>query len=70
MATEEEKDSGGELSRHAYGGLFGKKGTQGALMDKKALQKIRMNCISLFFFWFKQNHIREVVELVDFIGNL
>lgn len=34
------------------------------------LQRIRMNCTSLLFFWWKGSLIGETIDLVDFIGNL
>uniref|UniRef100_A0A0V0H8V7 Putative ovule protein n=1 Tax=Solanum chacoense TaxID=4108 RepID=A0A0V0H8V7_SOLCH len=34
------------------------------------LQKIRMNCISLLYFWCEQKLVGEIENLVDFIGNL
>jgi len=38
--------------------------------QKSNLQKIRMNCISLLFFWCKQNLVGDIVDLVNFKGNL
>ncbi|WMV25645.1 hypothetical protein MTR67_019030 [Solanum verrucosum] len=33
-------------------------------------QEIRMNCLSLLYFWCKQNMVGNIELFVDFIGNL
>lgn len=36
---------------------------------KERNTKIRMNCLSLFYFWCKQNIWGKVGDLIDLIGN-
>ncbi|WMV59469.1 hypothetical protein MTR67_052854, partial [Solanum verrucosum] len=38
--------------------------------QKINIQKIKMKCISLLFFWCKQELVGRTVDLVDFKGNL
>lgn len=58
LADEVVQKTGGKLIQLVYGGLYGKKGTLDILI-----------CLSLFYFWCKQDIFSDVGDLVDLIGN-
>lgn len=60
---------GGKSSLLASGGLSERKELKMFRKPKSSLQRIKMNCLSLLFFWCKGSLIGEIIDLVDFIGN-
>lgn len=69
-AEEGHRRIGGNTFQQAYGGLCERKTLKAFLKTSNHIQKIKMNCLTLLYFWCKRERMGNIEDLVDFLGEV
>lgn len=68
MEMQEEAIRDGGLSQLAFGGQFGRKGIKDVFEGKQNnIEKSKINCLGLYYFWCKQVVIGDIEDVFNVI---
>lgn len=70
LAAEEPLKTGVDPSQLVSGGQWKERNLRCFEGKGTNSQKIRVQCLSLLYFWNKHDMVGNTVDIVDFIGNL